>query len=157
MSKDWWTRRGFNTREEWLNDRNRKYREKTQKTCSMCENKFHGNRNYCSNKCNILANVKITDSGCWEWNKCIRKDGYGSAKDLNDRTQKKGHRQKSKTISVISYETFKGDTLELCVCHTCDNRRCCNPEHLWLGSKKDNAQDALKKGRLKWDHTSRFT
>jgi predicted XRE-type DNA-binding protein len=36
---------------------------------------------------------------------------------------------------------------DTCVLHHCDNRRCCNPDHLFLGSKKDNAQDALRKGR----------
>lgn len=34
------------------------------------------------------------------------------------------------------------------VCHTCDNRKCINPNHLWIGTRQENIQDASKKGRL---------
>jgi hypothetical protein len=33
------------------------------------------------------------------------------------------------------------------VCHSCDVRACCNPDHLWLGTQSDNIKDAIAKGR----------
>lgn len=74
---------------------------------------------------------------CWEWEGSLR-NGYGNF-NLNGKI-KASHR--------LSYIIFKGEFPDgLCVCHSCDNPACVNPNHLWLGSYKDNNLDCVKKGR----------
>lgn len=90
-------------------------------------------------KCKILQNVKPDDKGCWLWQLSVYQGtGYGQ---LHVRPKKLlAHR--------VSYEVFVGAIpKDKCVLHKCDVRRCCNPEHLFLGSKRDNIQDAIQKGR----------
>lgn len=75
---------------------------------------------------------------CWLWVSAKTNDGYGEI--TIDGQLIYAHR--------FSYELFVGPIPDgLCVCHHCDNPPCCNPKHLFTGSRKDNAQDMVRKGR----------
>lgn len=77
-------------------------------------------------------------SGCWEFIGPKQK-GYGVVARNGGTTP--AHR--------YSYELAHGPIPSgLLVCHKCDNHPCVNPEHLFLGTQKDNMQDCAKKGRL---------
>ena len=86
----------------------------------------------------ILDSIKKNENGCWEWQKRVTHFGYAQIKYRG--TTCPAHR--------VSYKVFKGELpYGICVCHTCDNPRCVNPEHLWIGTHKDNAEDRVAKKR----------
>lgn len=79
---------------------------------------------------------------CWEWQGYVGLDGYGK---LGTRVANRGV---SYTAHRVAYESIHGSIpLGLVVCHKCDNRKCCNPEHLFLGTQRDNVLDMNTKGR----------
>lgn len=82
---------------------------------------------------------KVTKtSTCWLWTGSLSRDGYGHLRVGHHTTG--AHR--------LSYEIHHGKIpKKLAVCHSCDVRNCVNPEHLFLGSWKDNAIDCILKGR----------
>ena len=89
----------------------------------------------------VLARiVKDEQTGCWVWQGGCGYNGYARLRRGDDGKPVLCHR--------VVYEHFSGPIPEgLVVMHTCDNRRCLNPEHLRAGTQKENMQDMYKKGR----------
>lgn len=85
-------------------------------------------------KDNLVLNTRRASNGCVEWQGATNAGGYGILH------WGLAHR--------LSYTLFIGPIPRgRCVLHTCDNRRCVRPSHLWIGSLADNIRDMDKKGR----------
>ena len=84
----------------------------------------------------LKSRIKINDAGCWIWQGSTN-NVYGTLGRNNIRWL--SHR--------FSYFIHHGEIRDKNVCHRCDTPLCCNPDHLFLGTQKDNLHDAIKKGR----------
>lgn len=131
------------------------------KVCATCEKTFHVHPSraahrpcrFCSTRCDpqgrklfddvFLAgfwnSIAVGDPDrCWPWKRSINSHGYGHLSVMG--TEFMSHR----CAWVLSNGCMGAED---CVLHRCDNRRCCNPAHLFLGSKADNSEDMVSKGR----------
>lgn len=75
---------------------------------------------------------------CWEWMGHIGRTGYGILK----------HEGRPQLAHRLVFQLAGRDLPpDMCACHTCDNRKCINPNHLFVGSSTDNNRDRDSKGR----------
>lgn len=96
----------------------------------------------------LKARIRIDDSGCWLWtggywkNRKWAANRYGYISTYRD--------GKSRTVGThrAMWIALHGPlTPAQCVCHKCDVPLCINPDHLWIGTLKENIQDSKRKGR----------
>lgn len=128
-----------------------------EKTCEICtktytvyRRDFAENQRFCSNDCSgLFRRIPIEErfwkkvkkgkiNDCWEWVGSKYPSGYGSIR----------YKKKVEGAHRVSWELKNGPiTNGLWVLHKCDNRPCVNPNHLFLGTCRDNVDDMVKKGR----------
>lgn len=96
---------------------------------------------------NIKRKVVLSGTGCWEWQKSCNSAGYGQLTE--DKVYWLAHRYAYACMNKLD----KKDVVR----HKCHNTKCCNPEHLELGTHKDNWEDSRNlhletsaKRRKKW-------
>lgn len=96
-----------------------------------------GGARYLTDRERILRNVSVDCLGCWNWTLSTNPKGYGRTRLGSERL---AHR--------AAWKIWNGKiTGGSCVLHRCDNTGCCNPAHLFLGSRLDNNKDMMNKRR----------
>ncbi len=125
-----------------------------EKTCALCNKSFHvppcraSVAKYCSRRCYEVGKRNThgkfwtlctpTESGCWMFHNASEKHPYG--RYMLNLHEVSAHR--------ASWEISHGAIPNgMHVCHKCDAPGCVNPEHLFLGTAKDNVMDMVRKGR----------
>jgi len=142
-------------------------------TCAHCgceylswngKNQNHERRpTYCSSSCAAIANdlarkektpdeerfwSKVDRSGghdaCWPWMASRRPGGYGQI----------AWKGRPVVASRVAWELTHGEMPDNCVLHKCDSPSCCNPAHLFLGTRPENSADMFNKHRSAWGERS---
>ena len=115
-------------------------------TCPVCTKPFthrSSEARYCSRPCYWEAKRQPLErfwqyvdvcgpDECWQWQACVSSDGYGRFGSSN------AHR----VAYYLTHECWP----EPMGCHTCRNRLCCNPAHIYAGTNHDNMQDRKASG-----------
>jgi hypothetical protein len=87
----------------------------------------------------LLKSIEVDNkTGCWNWTRHRNQDGYGGV----------WYQGKTRRASRVAFEAFVSPIPDgQLVLHKCDNPSCINPDHLFLGTHKDNAEDRNRKQR----------
>jgi hypothetical protein len=92
----------------------------------------------------LFAKREVVNT-CWEWVGALNNRGYGLI------TSSHTGKRKLYLVHRISYMVYYGPIPDgMLVCHKCDNRKCFNPKHFFLGTHADNMRDCANKGRVKF-------
>lgn len=98
----------------------------------------------------LLSKYRVTPNGCWEWTGHRKKDVFDYGLIWVDGRMRRTHR--------VSYELHKGPIPEgLDVLHSCDNPPCINPDHLSVGTRGENVEDAASRNRFPLDEAHHAT
>ena len=98
---------------------------------------WHGSR-YCSVECHLLFHANRVPNGCLEWTGSLLPAGYGGIRIAH----------KTRRAHVVAWQLSHGTIPSgLWVLHSCDNRKCIEVTHLFLGTHLDNMRDCSNKNR----------
>lgn len=88
----------------------------------------------------VMTRIKIDENNCFIWQGGVTSAGYGMISYIG----------KLYLVHRLMYMVHNEVILprRIVVCHKCDERLCCNPEHLFAGTQSDNMQDAVSKGLM---------
>src|SRR5216684_4795694 len=100
---------------------------------------------YPHQKLTIMERISLRtvyrDNGCWEYHGHWNSPGYGQIH----------YQDKHQLVHRISFKWFKGKIPEgKFVLHRCDNPKCYNPDHLFLGTQQNNIDDMIAKKKASW-------
>lgn len=93
----------------------------------------------------LKGSTQVSERGCWEWVGWVAPKGYAMM----------SYRGKELKAHRLAYTLWKGPIPKgMVICHTCDVRRCVNPDHLFIGTIDTNNKDMAAKGRCKYSAAS---
>jgi hypothetical protein len=87
-----------------------------------------------------------SDGECWEWQGRLNWSGYGIL-CMGKRCNPTFHEERAHRFCYRIHNALSKVPKGLHVCHRCDNPKCVNPKHLFLGTDLDNMRDKCRKGR----------